>query len=87
LRRKISVESEYVSCHPLLPDLHVTAFLPDLKLTAAIEHIHHLALGLVGDTMAVDFAGRRHRKYANVPPYDIKVQGTLRLSAESQPGH
>jgi TIR domain len=60
------------------------AAVTDLKLSAAIEHIHHLALGLVGDTMAVDFAGRRHRKYANVPPYEIKVQGTLRLSAASQ---
>jgi hypothetical protein len=34
--------------------------------------------------MAVDFAGQRHRKYVNVPPYEIKVQGMLRIAAENQ---
>jgi hypothetical protein len=62
------------------------AAVTDLKLSAAVEHIHHLALGLVGDTMAVDFAGRRRRKYANVPPYEIKILGTLPLPAGIQRG-
>jgi len=56
----------------------------DLKLSAAVEQINHLALGLDGDSMAVDFAGQRHRKYVNVPPYEIKVQGMLRIAAENQ---
>jgi len=54
----------------------------DLELSAAVEQIHHLALELDGDSMAIDFAGRRHRKYVNVPPYEIKVQGTLRITTE-----
>ncbi len=60
------------------------AAVTDLKLSAAVEHIYNLALGLVEDTMAVDFAGRRHRKYVNVPPYEIKAQGTVRVAAESE---
>jgi hypothetical protein len=55
-----------------------------LKLSAAVEQIHHLALRLDGDSMAVDFAGRRHRKYVNVPPYEIKFQGTLPIAEESR---
>jgi hypothetical protein len=62
------------------------AVVTDLKLSAAVEHIQHLRLGLDGESMAIDFAGRRHRKYTNVPPYGIHVQGSLSLSAESQAG-
>jgi hypothetical protein len=54
-----------------------------LKLSASIEHIDRLALGFEGDSMTVDFAGRRRRQYVNVPPYDIKVQGILYLSDDS----
>lgn len=55
------------------------ATIADLKLSAAVEQIHHLRLALEGDQLAVDFAGRRHRKYVNVPPHEIRVNGGLRL--------
>jgi hypothetical protein len=60
------------------------AAVTDLKLSAAVEQIHHLSLGLVGGTMAIDFAGQRHRKYVNVPAYEIKVEGTLRVSPQDR---
>lgn len=56
------------------------ATIADLKLSAAVEQIHHLRLALDGDQLAVDFAGRRHRKYVNVPPHEIRVNGGLRLA-------
>lgn len=55
------------------------ATIADLKLSAAVEQVHHLRLALEGDQLAVDFAGRRHRKYVNVPPHEIRVNGGLRL--------
>ena len=54
--------------------------IADLKLSAAVEQINHLRLALEGDQLAVDFVGRRHRKYVNVPPHEICVNGSLRLA-------
>lgn len=51
----------------------------DLKLSASVEFIERLSLTLIGTALDVDFVGRRHRKYANVDPYEIRVQGKLEL--------
>jgi len=51
----------------------------DLKLSAAVQHIDHLKLELSGNILNVDFSGRRHRKYVNVPPYEINVEGSMTL--------
>ena len=49
----------------------------DLKLSAAVKHIDHLTLELNRNVLNVDFLGRRHRKYINVPPYEIAVRGSI----------
>jgi len=53
----------------------------DLKLSASVEVIERLNLTLVGTTLEVEFAGRRHRKYVNVDPYEIRVHGKIELKA------
>jgi hypothetical protein len=55
----------------------------DLKLSASVEAIETLKLTLFGTALQVEFAGRRHRKYVNVDPYEIRVQGKLELGARS----
>jgi TIR domain len=52
----------------------------DLKLSASVEVIERFKLTLVGATLAVEFSGRRMRKYVNVDPYEIHIQGTLELT-------
>jgi hypothetical protein len=54
----------------------------DLKLSASVQHIDHLTLELNSDLIHVDFSGRRHRKYVNVPPHEINVKGSMMLPAE-----
>ena len=54
----------------------------DLKLSAAIQHIDHLALALNRNVLNVDFSGRRHRKYENVPPYRINVKGSMTFPSD-----
>jgi hypothetical protein len=49
----------------------------DLKLSAAVQHIDHLTLELNRNILNVDFSGRRHRKYVNVPPFEVNVKGAL----------
>jgi hypothetical protein len=56
------------------------ATVADLKLSASVEVIEKLSLTLVGTTLEVEFAGRRHRKYVNEDPYEIRVQGKLELT-------
>ena len=56
------------------------AAVADLKLSAAVEQIEHLRLTLDQNILNVDFSGRRHRKYVNVFPYEIKVNGSLNFS-------
>ena len=51
----------------------------DLKLSASVETIEKLKLTLFDTTLHVEFAGRRHRKFVNVDPYQIQVQGELEL--------
>ena len=65
---------------PLFLEIAWIAMIADLKLSAAVDQIHHLRLALEGDQLAVDFGGRRHRKYVNVPPHEIRVNGGLRLA-------
>jgi hypothetical protein len=52
----------------------------DLKLSASVETIERFALTLVGTTLEVEFVGRRHRKYVNVEPYEIRVVGKVELA-------
>ena len=54
----------------------------DLKLSAAIQHIDHLTLELNGNVLKVDFSGRRHRQYENIPPYEINVRGSMTFPPE-----
>jgi hypothetical protein len=56
--------------------------IADLKLSAAIQHIGHLKLVLNQNILNVDFSGRRHRKYQNVPPYEINVQGSMTFPSD-----
>ncbi len=53
----------------------------DLKLSSSVEVIEKLNLTLDRTTLHVEFAGRRHRKYINVEPYEIRVQGELQLES------
>lgn len=47
-----------------------------LKLSATVAEIRQLELSLQGEAvLTVKFWGRRHRKYQNVAPYDVKVEG------------
>ena len=54
----------------------------DLKLSAAVQHIDHLTLELNRNILNVDFSGRRHRKYVNVPPYEVNVKGPMTLPSD-----
>ncbi len=51
-----------------------------LRLSDAIEHVLELTLGLRGDSLDVSFRGQRARRYGNVDPPVIAVQGSCRLS-------
>jgi hypothetical protein len=51
----------------------------DLKLSAAVQHIDHLTLELNRNILNVNFSGRRHRKYVNVPPFEVNVKGSMIL--------
>ena len=53
--------------------------IADLKLSAAVEQVHHLTLEMNSEILNVDFSGRRHKKYVNVAPYEIKVEGSVTL--------
>ena len=55
------------------------AAIADLKLSAAVQQIDHLTLKLNRNILNVDFSGRRHRKYVNVAPYEIRVKGSIAL--------
>ena len=45
-----------------------------------VEHVRHLALGpIVGNKVHVEFRGTRRRKYANVDPAEIEVEGDCEL--------
>jgi hypothetical protein len=51
----------------------------DLKRSGSVEVIDRLNLALAGTTLQVEFVGHRHRRYVNVDPYEILVQGELKL--------
>jgi hypothetical protein len=54
----------------------------DLKLSAAIQQINHLKVELNRNVLNVDFSGRRYRKYVNVNPYEIEVNGSITFPAQ-----
>lgn len=51
-----------------------------LKLSGAVEVIQKLRLTLVHTTLEVEFLGRRHRKYVNTDPCEIRVEGKVELA-------
>lgn len=51
----------------------------NLKLTATVETIELLELILLGESLQVEFRGKRKRKYSNVPPFAIEVSGICPL--------
>jgi len=53
------------------------AFL--LRITGTVAEIHRFELTLTGQSLAVDFIGRRKKEFSNRPAYEIKVQGTCDL--------
>jgi hypothetical protein len=50
-----------------------------LKLADAVEHTFKLDFQLANDKVAVQFEGQRRARYANVPPYVIKLSGVCPL--------
>ena len=51
-----------------------------LRLSGTVEHIFSLDLEMAGeDTLRVRFEGQRARRYQNVPPHRIRVEGTCAL--------
>ncbi|MEX2376385.1 MAG: toll/interleukin-1 receptor domain-containing protein [Dehalococcoidia bacterium] len=52
-----------------------------LRLSGVVEHISLLELKLEGDHLAVRFEGRRVRKYTNVDPTTIRVEGSCQLGS------
>jgi hypothetical protein len=51
-----------------------------LRLTGTIDVVDHLALSLDDHgTLLVNFFGRRAKKYANRPPYEIRIEGSVNL--------
>jgi hypothetical protein len=51
----------------------------DLKLSSSVKVIEKLSLTLINATLRVEFVGRRRRAYANVEPFEIRVEGELQL--------
>jgi hypothetical protein len=51
----------------------------DLKTSSCVETIERLELSLSGNSMKVDFSGRRRRQYTNREPFLIVVNGELKL--------
>jgi hypothetical protein len=49
----------------------------DLKRSGSIEVIDKLNLALACIRLQVEFVGHRDRRYVNVDPYVIRVQGEL----------
>ena len=46
----------------------------------AVEHVQHLAIGPInGKKVHVKFRGTRRRKYSNVEPVDIEIEGDCEL--------
>ncbi len=52
-----------------------------LKLSASVAEILHFRLTLRGQSLDVDFHGRRKKAYVNVPPYEVLVRGTCNLGS------
>jgi hypothetical protein len=52
-----------------------------LRLSGVVEHIARLEMSLEGRELRVAFEGRRARKYSNVDPPTIRVEGTCRLTS------
>ena len=47
----------------------------------AVEHIRHLTIGPInGKKVHVKFIGTRRRKYSNVEPVDIEIEGDCELT-------
>ena len=55
------------------------AAVADLKRSSSVEVIDKLSLKLARETLTVDFIGHRQRRYVNVDPFEIRVQGELAL--------
>jgi TIR domain-containing protein len=77
--------SDFPKMYELLPDKRLfleAAWIKaaaDLKLSGAVERIDRLALSLEGSVLDVDFIGHRHKKYVNVDPYVVRIQGRQEL--------
>jgi hypothetical protein len=50
-----------------------------LRTTGTVAEISRFELTLTGQSLAVDFIGRRKKEFSNRPAYEIKVQGTCDL--------
>ena len=53
-----------------------------LKLSGAVAEVLHLKFSLKGNSLEIDFSGKRKKEYVNRPAYEIRVNGVcdLRLS-------
>jgi len=56
----------------------ITAML-QLKMSATVEQVGRFELTLDGNSLHVEFAGRRHKQYSNQPAFEIKVSGKCSL--------
>lgn len=56
----------------------ITAVM-QLKLGGTVEHVSRFELTLDGRNLQVQFEGRRHKYYSNVPAAEVKVSGTCTL--------
>ncbi len=50
-----------------------------LRTSGTVAEISRFELTLTGQSLAVDFIGRRKKEFSNRPAYEIKVQGTCDL--------
>jgi len=56
----------------------ITAML-QLKMSATVEQVSRFELMLDGNSLQVEFAGRRRKQYSNQPAFEIKVSGKCLL--------
>jgi hypothetical protein len=52
-----------------------------LRLSGCVITVNSLRLGLKGQSLSVDFVGTRHRKYTNVDPYVMRINGECQLQS------
>lgn len=54
-----------------------------LKLSGAVAEVLRLKLGLKGDSLEVEFVGKRKKEYVNQPAYEIRIEGICNLRPSS----